>query len=98
MNTDEPNGSAKPPQQRSHPQAHADLSGDLYTAVQSLHRQFDEQVGAAAVEAEIQHVADRFTDARIRTYVPLFVRRFAGHELRGRSGTPRNTQLGTASS
>jgi len=58
-----------------------------------MHDQFDDKVGTAAVETEVQRVADRFADARIRMYVPLFVRRFAGHALRERSGehpkTPR---------
>ena len=58
-----------------------------------MHDKFDDQVGAEAVETEVQQVADRFSQARIRMYVPLFVRRFAGHALRERSGehpkTPR---------
>ena len=72
---------------------HADLSGDLRLTVDSLHEQYDAHVGAAAVDAEVRRVADRFVEARIRTYVPLFVRRFAGHELRVRSGMLRSTPL-----
>jgi hypothetical protein len=50
--------------------------------VGSLHRAYDERVGATAVDTEIQQVADRFTGARIRAFVPLFVRRYAGARLR----------------
>jgi len=61
---------------------HAPLTGDLSVVVGSLHDKYDERVGAAVVETEIQQVADRFTEARIRSFVPLFVRRYAGARLR----------------
>jgi deazaflavin-dependent oxidoreductase (nitroreductase family) len=75
-------GPPRPPVQRSRPRVQADLDGQLHAAAESLHRQFDDELGAAAVGAEIQQVTDRFADARIRTYVALFVHRFAGAELR----------------
>jgi len=62
--------------------AHADLTGDLSAVVGSLHGAYDEQFGARVVQAEIQRAADRFTGARIRAFVPLFVRRYAGARLR----------------
>jgi hypothetical protein len=61
---------------------HAQLTGDLSVVVGSLHEKYDERVGAEVVETEIQQVADWFTDARIRSFVPLFVRRYAGARLR----------------
>ena len=66
--------------QSEHP--HAALTGDLSVVVGSLHAKYDERVGAAVVEKEIQQVADTFTEARIRSFVPLFVRRYAGAKLR----------------
>jgi hypothetical protein len=66
--------------QSEHP--HAPLTGDLSVVVGSLHEKYDERVGAAVVQAEIQVVADTFTEARIRSFVPLFVRRYAGAKLR----------------
>jgi len=69
--------------------AHAELNGDLSVVVGSLHRAYDERVGATAVQAEIQQVADRFTGARIRAFVPLFVRRYAGARLRSLPATPQ---------
>lgn len=64
---------------------HADLAGDLSGVVGSLHAQYDDLVGAAVVGTEIQRVADRFTDARVRAFVPLFVRRYVEELLRDRS-------------
>ena len=68
---------------------HAELNGDLSVVVGSLHRAYDERVGATVVQAEIQQVADRFTGARIRAFVPLFVRRYAGARLRTLPATPQ---------
>lgn len=96
MNTYEPTGSGDPSGPATAPTQHADLTGDLRAAARSLHEQFDDQVGTAVVDVEVQRVADRFADARNRMYVPLFVRRFAGHELRGRSGAHRATPLAAA--
>ena len=69
--------------------AHAELTGDLSVVVGSLHRAYDARVGATVVQAEVQQVADRFTGARIRAFVPLFVRRYAGARLRTLPATPR---------
>jgi hypothetical protein len=96
VNTHEPNSSRSPTRSATAPARHADLTGDLHTAAESLHQQFDQQVGSAVVDVEIQRVADLFADARIRAYVPLFLRRFATHELRDRSGTLPRTQLDAA--
>ena len=71
------------------PTAHADLTGDLEPVVGSLHETYDARVGAAVVDSEIQQVADRFVGARIRAYVPLFVRRYAGARLRADAAEPR---------
>jgi len=68
---------------------HAELTGDLSAVVGSLHNAYDDRVGATVVDAEVQQVADRFTGARIRAFVPLFVRRYAGARLRTRQAQPR---------
>ena len=65
--------------------SHAPLTGDLSDVVGSLHEKFDEPLGPVLVDSEIQQVADRFTHARIRAFVPLFVRRYAGASLRDHS-------------
>jgi hypothetical protein len=90
---DEPSGPAATGAALPVPGGHADLSGDLQAVVMSLHDQYDWQVGPVIVQAEIQQVADRFTGARIRSYVPLFVRRFSGKRLRDRALVAR--QIGS---
>jgi hypothetical protein len=83
VNTPELRGSTPLPEPL---ERHADLSGDLRVVARSMHDAFDDQVGPDVVEVEVQRVADRFVQARIRMYVPLFVRRFAGQALRERTG------------
>ena len=75
--------------------SHASLTGDLSVVVGSLHEKFDEPLGPTLVDSEIQQVADRFTHARIRAFVPLFVRRYAGANLRDHSAR-RGLQLPAA--
>jgi hypothetical protein len=67
------------------PGSHAPLTGDLSVVVGSLHEKYDDPLGPVLVDSEIQQVADRFTHARIRAFVPLFVRRYAGKSLRDHS-------------
>ena len=69
---------------------HAELTGDLSAVVGSLHNAYDDRVGATVVDAEVQQVADRFTGARIRAFVPLFVRRYAGARLKTHQAQPRS--------
>jgi hypothetical protein len=57
------------------------LSTDLLAVAGVLHNEFDARLGAAVVDTEIHRVADQFTDAPIRAFVPLFVRRYVGTEL-----------------
>jgi hypothetical protein len=64
-----------------------DLNADLTTVANSLHAQYDENLGRRTVDSEIRLVADRFNKATIRAFVPLFVRRYAGASLKGRSRT-----------
>jgi hypothetical protein len=74
------------------PGSHAPLTGDLSVVVGSLHEKYDDPLGPVLVDSEIQQIADRFTHARIRAFVPLFVRRFAGARLRDHSAR-RGDQL-----
>ena len=65
---------------------HSDLTGELSGVVRSLHDQFDPRLDSTVVDAEIQVVADQFVNARIRSFVPLFVRRYASEKLRRLAG------------
>ena len=64
--------------------------------VGSLHEQYDPQLGAETVQAEIQDVADQFEGAWVRAFVPLFVRRFSRERLRGRDRHPHVPAAGSA--
>jgi hypothetical protein len=63
----------------------ADLDTDLTAVAQSLHAQYDDNLGHRTVDSEIRLVANRFDKAPIRAFVPLLVRRYAGANLRGRT-------------
>jgi hypothetical protein len=62
----------------------APVTAELHAVAGSLHERYDAQLGPAAVDTQIQLVAEQFTHATIRSFVPLFVRRFAGEALRDR--------------
>lgn len=57
------------------------LDADLTAVARSLHSRYDARLSATTVDTEIQAVADRFKRAKIRSFVPLFVHRYAGGEL-----------------
>jgi hypothetical protein len=57
------------------------LNPDLTDVARSLHEQYDSRLGAAVVKTRTQLVADRFANARLRHFTPLFVRRYAGADL-----------------
>jgi hypothetical protein len=61
------------------------LDPDLAAVASSLHQQYDANLGPQRVDTEIRLVADRFSTAKIRAFVPLFVRRYAGANLRGQT-------------
>jgi hypothetical protein len=58
---------------------------ELGAVSRMLHEEFDERLDPADVDECLHRVAERFVDARIRTYVPLLVRRYAREELRERA-------------
>jgi hypothetical protein len=79
--------------ERSHPRPAAPravdptLPADLDAVAGNLHTEFDARLGATVVNAEIHRAAEPFTDAPIRAFVPLFVRRYARKDLAGKATT-----------
>lgn len=55
---------------------------ELRDVAAQLHRDFDPITGAEAVDRVLDEVAARFADARVRTFLPLLVHRYARSELR----------------
>jgi hypothetical protein len=70
-----------PPQARPGQPA---VDPDLHDVARFVHEEFDSQLDPHAVDECLDHVAARFYGARIRTFVPLLVRRYTCEELRTR--------------
>jgi hypothetical protein len=60
------------------------IQGDLQDVAHGVHQQFDEQLDPRAVDECLARVAAEFTDAKVRSFVPLLVRRYVSHELQER--------------
>jgi hypothetical protein len=57
------------------------LSPDLVHVARSLHQKYDRRLGSDLVESEIELIATKFADARVRGFVPLLVRRYTEEAL-----------------
>lgn len=60
------------------------IQGDLQDVAHGVHQEFDEKLDPQAVDECLDRVAAEFTDARVRSFVPLLVRRYARDELQER--------------
>jgi hypothetical protein len=60
------------------------MDPDLHGVAHLVHEEFDEQLGARAVDECMHQVAARFVGAPVRSFVPLLVRRYAREELKAR--------------
>ena len=60
------------------------IKPDLNEVVLGIHDQFDEQLDPLAVDECLCRVAARFDDAKVRSFVPLLVRRYVNDELQER--------------
>ena len=76
---DAPGSSAERPVS---PLSAGELNEDLREVARTLHQEYDVRLGADFVTQEIGLVAGRFTNAKIRSFVPLLVRRYVVVELR----------------
>ena len=66
------------------------LHPDFREVAAQLHRDFDLVAGAEVVDRVLDEVAARFADARVRTFLPLLVHRYARSDLRSATiGAPR---------
>lgn len=60
------------------------INPDLREVVLGIHDQFDEQLDPLAVDECLIRVAAKFDDAKVRSFVPLLVRRYVNDELQER--------------
>jgi hypothetical protein len=57
------------------------LHPELRDVAARLHAEFDAELTAAKVDAALDEVAARFAEARVRSFVPLLVHRYARTRL-----------------
>jgi hypothetical protein len=60
------------------------INGDLYDVAREVHQEFDGLLDPKAVDECLDRVASRFVDAKVRSFVPLLVRRYVSYELHER--------------
>jgi hypothetical protein len=60
------------------------INADLQDVVQQVHQEFDVQLDPRAVDECLDRVAAKFDDAKVRSFVPLLVRRYVSDELHER--------------
>jgi hypothetical protein len=63
-----------------------EIPADLQDVAHGVHQEFDERLDPQLVDQCLFTVAATFADARIRSFVPLLVRRYVGEELHARLG------------
>jgi hypothetical protein len=57
------------------------ISGDLQDVAHGVHQEYDERLDPQAVDECLTRVAAEFDDAKVRSFVPLLVRRYVNDEL-----------------
>ena len=66
------------------PQSRPRINGDLHDVAHEVHQEFDEKLDPQAVDECLTRVSALFTDAKVRSFVPLLVRRYVNDELQER--------------
>jgi hypothetical protein len=62
------------------------IDGDLQDVAREIHEDFDELLDPTTVNESLERVSAKFAKAKVRSFVPLLVRRYVSDELRGRVG------------
>ena len=63
-----------------------EIDPDLLDVARLVHEEFDDRLDPLIVDECLDGVAARFAGARIRSFVPLLVRRYVREELQQRHG------------
>jgi hypothetical protein len=64
------------------------INGDLQDVAREVHEDFDELLDSTTVDESLERVSDASAKAKVRSFVPLLVRRYVNDELRERVGQP----------
>jgi hypothetical protein len=59
------------------------VSADLQDVAHQVHEEFDGILDQRAIDECLTRMAAKFDDAKVRSFVPLLVRRYVRDELRG---------------
>jgi len=62
------------------------INGDLQDVAREVHEGFDELLDSTTVDESLERVSAQFAKAKVRSFVPLLVRRYVNDELRERVG------------
>ena len=57
------------------------INADLQDVAHQVHQEFDARLDPRVIDECLAMVAARFADARVRSFVPLLVRRYVRDEL-----------------
>jgi hypothetical protein len=60
------------------------IAADLQDVAHGVHEEFDEWLDPRTIDECLAKVSAQFTDARVRSFVPLLVRRYVRDELQSR--------------
>jgi hypothetical protein len=60
------------------------INPDLQEVAHGVHQEFDERLDPRAVDECLTRVSANFDDAKVRSFVPLLVRRYVSSELHER--------------
>jgi hypothetical protein len=60
------------------------INGDLQDVAHQVREEFADQLGPDAVNECLDRIAAKFDGAKVRSFVPLLVRRYARDELHAR--------------
>jgi hypothetical protein len=61
-----------------------EINADLHDVSLRVHEEFGDRFDARAIDECVANVAARFADAKVRSFVPLLVRRYVRDELQAR--------------
>lgn len=64
--------------------ARPDINADLQDVAYRVHEEFDEKLDPRTIDECLATVAAQFADAKVRSFVPLLVRRYVRDELQAR--------------
>ncbi len=62
----------------------SEFNADLQQVAHLVHKEFGDRLDPQAIDDCLANVAARFADARVRSFVPLLVRRYVRDELQAR--------------